>query len=226
VRMTPAEVRSRLAGDPTFDAWNETKRQWFCGRVVDIQSALESMKGPNYSVRLKKLKSSLTKTLAALEPLGIEVIDYLAAGLPPPNMSRIKYLFEGLPAPSMDRAMADLAAFKNIAQRLLAMPKPDDLIELTTDPNEEPECGYSGGDGPGGRRKWRNDVVTAMVHELIEGAGIAITRTGKSIYSEGSPSMKLMASVFDCLDPKKGRRKTDTVLKRVVRARGKKTPRK
>ena len=64
--MTPAEVKSRLAGDPTFDMWDETKQLWFCGRVVDIQSAIESMKGPDYSVPLDKLKSSLRKTLAAL----------------------------------------------------------------------------------------------------------------------------------------------------------------
>jgi hypothetical protein len=209
--MTPADVRSRLTGDPTFDMWDETKQLWFCGRVADIHLALESMKGPDYSVRLKKLKSSLRKTLAALDAFGVEVIDYLA---------------EGLPAPSMDRAMADLRAFENTAKRLLAMPKPDHLIELATDPNEEPECGYSGGDGPGGRRKWRNDVVTAMVHQLIEEAGVAVTRTGKSIYSEGSPSMKLMARVFDCLDGRKRRRKTNTVLKRIVRTKGKKPSKK
>ena len=98
--------------------------------------------------------------------------------------------------------MAELRAFEKTAKRLLAMPKPDHLIELTTDPNEEPECGYSGGDGPAGRRKWRNGVVTAMVHKLIEDAGVSIARTGKSIYSEGSPSMKLMARVLDCLDPR------------------------
>jgi hypothetical protein len=224
--MTPTEVRSKLADDRTFNLWDETKQLWFCGRVADIHSALESMKGPDYSVRLKKLKSSLRKALAALDAFGVEVIDYLAEGLPPPNMSRIKYLVEGLPAPSMDRAMADLQAFENTAKRLLAMPKPDHLIELATDPNEEPECGYSGGDGPGGRRKWRNDVVTAMVHKLIEDADVKIARTGKSIYSEGSPSMKLMARVFDCLDGRKRRRKTNTVLKRIVRTKGKKPSKK
>ena len=67
--MTPAEVKSRLAGDPTFDMWDETKQQWFCGRVVDIHSAVESMKEPNYNVLLAKLKSSLRKTIAALGPL-------------------------------------------------------------------------------------------------------------------------------------------------------------
>ena len=34
--------------------------------------------------------------------------------------------------------------------------------------------------------------------------------------------MKLMARVLDCLDPQKRRRKTDTVLRRVVRTKGKK----
>jgi hypothetical protein len=65
-----------------------------------------------------------------------------------------------------------------------------------------------------------------MVHELIEDAGVPISRTGKSVYSEGSPSMKLMARVLDCLDPRKRQRKTDTVLKRVVRTRGKKPAKK
>ena len=36
--MTPAEVASRLAGEPTYDKWDEAKQQWFCGRVVDICS--------------------------------------------------------------------------------------------------------------------------------------------------------------------------------------------
>ena len=92
------------------------------------------------------------------------------------------------------------------------------MIELRPIRTRTPECGYSGGDGPGSRRKWRNGVVTAMVHELVEDAGVEIARTGKSILlSEGSPSMKLMACVLDCLDPRKRRRKTETALKRVAR---------
>jgi hypothetical protein len=203
--VTPAEAKSRLAGDPTFDLWDEAKQAWFCGRVVAIRSAIEGMKGPDYGALLAKLKSSLRKSIAALKPLELEAIDYLAEG-------------------DMTGALIELMAFEKIAKRLLAMPKPDHLIELMTE--DGPECGYSGGDGPGGRRKWRNGVVTAMAHELIEDAGVAIARTGKSIYSEGSPSMKLMARVLDCLDPKKRPRKTDTVLKRVVRTKGKKTPKK
>jgi hypothetical protein len=206
--MTPEEVRSRLAGDRTFDLWDETKQLWFCGRVVDIQSAIEGMKGPDYGVLLARLKSSLRKTSLALKPLYVEAIDYLAGEL------------NG----DMTGALMELMALEKTAKRLLAMPRPDHLIELMTE--DGPECGFSGGDGPGGRRKWRNAVVTAMAHELIEDAGVAIARTGKSIYSEGSPSMKLMARVLDCLDPKRRSRKTDTVLKRVVRTRGKKAPKK
>jgi hypothetical protein len=202
--MTPVEVKSRLAGDPTFDLWDETKQLWFCGRVAAIHSAIKRMKGPGYSALLAKLKSSLRKTTAALEPFRIEVIDYLAEGL------------NG----DMTGAMMELMALERTAKRLLAMPKPDHLIELMTE--DGPECGFSGGDDPGGRRKWRNGVVTAMVHELIEDAGVQISRTGKSIYSEGSPSMKLMARVLDCLDPRRGQRTTDTALRRVVRTRGKK----
>ena len=71
--MTPAEAKSRLAGDPTFDLWDEAKQAWFCGRVVAIRSAIEGMKGPDYGALLAKLKSSLRKTIAALEPLDIEV---------------------------------------------------------------------------------------------------------------------------------------------------------
>ena len=200
--MTPDAVKSRLAGDPTFDRWDPTKQLWFCGRVVFIHSAIGNMKGPNYTVPLTKLKSSLRKTLKDLEPIAGEVADYLAGD------------------------QIQLWAFKNLAKRLLAMPTPDHLIELATDPGEEPEVGYSGGDGPGGRRKWRNAVVTEMVHALIEAAGVSIARTGKSIYSEGSPSMKLMARVFDCLDGRKRTRKTDTIVKRIVRTKGKKPSKK
>jgi hypothetical protein len=175
--MTPDAVISRLAGDPTFDLWDQTKQLWFCGRVVFIHSAIVNMKGPNYNVPLTKLKSSLRKTIAMLESFGgMEIIDYLAEG------------HNG----NITRAMAELHGLNKTMKRLLAMPKPDHLIELTTDPGEEPEVGYSGGDGPGGRRKWRNAVVTEMVHALIEDAGVSIARTGRSIHSEGSPSMKLM----------------------------------
>jgi hypothetical protein len=208
--MTPAEVRSKLAGDPTFDIWDETKQLWFCGRVVDIHSATESMKDPDYTALLAKLKSALRKTIAGLGPLQGAAIDYLAGGLPFPNVNH---------------AMAELLAFKNTAERLLAMPKPE-LFELTTASDDDPWGGVSAGGDPGSRRKWRNGVATAMVHELIEDAGVSIARTGKSNYSEGSPSMKLMARVLDCLDPRKRRRKADTVLKRVVRTRGKKAPKK
>jgi hypothetical protein len=202
--MTPAEVALRLTGDPTYDLWDETKQLWFCGRVADIHSAIKRMKGPDYSAPLAKLKSSLRKTLADLKPLYVEAIDYLAEG------------HNG----DMTGASTELMALEKTAKRLLAMPKPDHLIELMM--KDGPECGYSGGDGPGGRRQWRNGVVTAMVYELVEDAGVVIARTGKSVYSEGSPSMKLMARILDCLDPRKRRRKTDTALKRVVRTRGKK----
>ena len=208
--MTPKEVASRLAGDPTFDMWDETKQLWFCGRVIFIYSAIEGMKSPDYNVQLAKLKSSVRKTIAALDAFGMEISEYLAEG-------HNGDLFGG---------MAELRAFERTAKRLLAMPKPCPLIELAIDPSEEPEYGHSGGDGPGGQRKWRNGVVTAMIHKLIEDAEVKIARTGKSIYSEGSPSMKLMARVLDCLDPQKRRRKTDTVLKRLVRTRGKKAPKK
>jgi hypothetical protein len=208
--VTPAEAKSRLAGDPTFDLWDEAKQAWFCGRVVEIQSAAERLKDPDYGPSLARLKSSLRKTIAELGPLGGVAIDYLAGGLPFPNVSH---------------AIAELQAFEKTAKRLLAMPKPV-LTELTTATDDDPWGGVSAGGDPGSRRKWRNGVATAMVHELIEDAGVAIARTGKSIYSEGSPSMKLMARVLDCLDPKKRPRKTDTVLKRVVRTKGKKTPKK
>jgi hypothetical protein len=203
--VTPAEAKSRLAGDPTFDLWDEAKQAWFCGRVVAIRSAIEGMKGPDYGALLAKLKSSLRKSIAALKPLELEVIDYLAEG-------------------DMTGGLVESMALDKTTKRLLAMPKPDHLIELMT--KDGPECGYSGGDGPGGRRKWRNGMVTAMVYELIEDAGVPISRTGKSIYSEGSPSMKLMARVLDCLDPRKRRRTTDTALNRVVRTRGKKASKK
>ena len=192
--MTPAEAKSRLAGDPTFDLWDEAKQAWFCGRVVAIRSAIEGMRGPDYGALLAKLKSSLRKSIAALKPLELEAIDYLAEG-------------------DMTGALVELTALEKTAKRLLAMPKPDHLIELMT--KDGPECGYSGGDGPGGRRKWRNGVVTAMVHELIEDAGVKIVKT------MGSPSMKLMARVLDCLQRRGKPRKTETVRKRLARSRGK-----
>jgi hypothetical protein len=205
--MTPDAAKSRLAGDPTFDAWDDAKQAWFCDRVIDILAAVEEMRDPNTRVPLAKLKSSLRKTLKDLEPIAGEVVDYLAGGLPFPNLSR---------------ALEQLRAFEELAKRMLAMPKPP-LVELTTALDEDND-GPSAGDDPGSRRKWRNDVATQMIHQLIEDAGVEITRTGKSIYSEGSPSMKLMARVFDCLDGRK--RKTDTVVKRLVRTRGKKPSKK
>jgi hypothetical protein len=208
--MTPAEVKFRLAGDPTYDMWDETKQLWFCGRVVEIQSEIESMKDPAYAGLLAKLKSSLRKTIAALGPLHFEAASYLAGGLPPPNMSN---------------AMAELQAFEKTAKRLLDMPKPE-LFQLTTATDDDPWDLFAAGGDPGSRRKWRNGVATAMVRDLIEDAGVPIARTGKSIYSEGSPSMKLMARVFDCLDSKRTRRKTDTVVKRLVRTGGKKVAKK
>jgi hypothetical protein len=208
--VTPEEVASRLAGDPTYDMWDKTKQLWFCGRVVEIQSEIESMKDPAYAALLAKLKSSLRKTIAALGPLHFEAVSYLAGGFPFPNV---------------DHAMAELWAFEKTARRLLAMPKPM-LIELTTATDDDPWDPSAAGGDPGSRRQWRNGVATAMVHQLIEDAGVAIAMTGKSIYSEGSPSMKLMARALDCLAPKKRRRKTDTVLRRVVRTRGKKAPKK
>jgi hypothetical protein len=206
--MTPPEVRSRLAGDPTFDLWDETKQQWFCGRVIDIHLAVENMKGPDTSVRLAKLKSSVRKTIAALDAFSMEVSEYLGGG-------------------DLLGGMMELRALERTTKRLLVMPRPDHMIELAG------EYGYSGGDGPGGRRKWRNGVVTEMVHQLIEDAGVAIARTGKSVSrtgkapnSEGSPSMKLLARVLDCLNPRKRRRTASTALSRVVRTKGKLTPKK
>jgi hypothetical protein len=202
--VTPAEAKSRLAGDPTFDTWNETKQAWFCGRVIEIQSAVERWRDPDYGPPLARMKSSLRKTLTELGPLGGVAIDYLL-GLPPNG----------------DDAVVELRTFEKTAKRLLAMPKPV-LPELTTAADDDPWGGVSAGGDPGSRRKWRNGVATAMVHQLIEDAGVLISRTGKSFYSEGSPSMKLMARVLDCLDPRKRRRATDTALKRIVRTRGKK----
>ena len=187
--MTPEEVKSQLAGDPTFDAWAEPKQLWFCGRVVSIQSTVESMKDTAYGALLAKLKSSLRKTVAALEPLRVEAIDYLAGGLPPPNMSR---------------AMEELRAFDKTAERLRAMPVPVP-VELASD---------AGGD-PGSRRKWRNGMATAMTHELIQDAGVRVVKV------EGSPSMKLMARVLDCLQRRRKPRKTDTARKRLSRSKGK-----
>lgn len=127
--MTPTDVRSRLTGDPTFDVWDGTKQLWFCGRVVDIHSAVESMKDPDYRGLLAKLKSPLRKTIAALGPLQWEAIDYLADGLPQPNISN---------------AIAELQAFSRTAERLLAMPKPE-LIVLTTASDDDPWGGVSAG---------------------------------------------------------------------------------
>jgi hypothetical protein len=191
--MTVDEAKAVLAGNPTFDTWDETKRAWFCGRVVLINSAIRGMKGPNYTAPLAKLKSSLRKTIAMLEPFGMEVVDYLA---------------EGLNA-DLSGALMELIAFKKTAKRLLAMPKPDRLIEFAG------EVGYSGGDGPGGRRKWRNDVATQMVHELIKESGVKIVTV------MGSPSMKLVARVLDCLERRGKPRKTETARKRLARSKGK-----
>ena len=102
------EIPARRRSD--FRRVGRDEAAWFCGRVVDIQSAVERMKDPNYALLLAKLKSSLRKTLAALEPLYAEAVDYLAGGLPVPNMTH---------------AMAELRAFEKTAERLLAMPKPD-----------------------------------------------------------------------------------------------------
>ena len=73
----------------------------------------------------------------------------------------------------MNHAMAELRAFDKTAKRLLAMPKPE-LVELTTATDDDPWDRFAAGDDPGSRRKWRNDVATAMVHELIEDAGVKI----------------------------------------------------
>ena len=196
--MTPAEVKSQLAGDPTYDVWVETKQLWFCGRVIDIHSTVESTKDPAYASLLAKLKSSLRKTIAALEPLHFEAVSYLAGGLPPPNM---------------DHAMAELWEFKQTAKRLLAMPKPV-LVELTTATDDDPWDPFAAGGDPGSRRKWRNGVATAMVHELIEDAGIKIVRV------EGSLSMKLVARVLDCLQRRGKPRKSDAARKRLSRSFG------
>ena len=131
--MTPAEVKSRLAGDRIFDLWDETKQLWFCGRVIDIHSAVEDFKDPDYAPLLAKLKSSLRKTVAALEPLRFEAVSYLAGGLPPPNM---------------DHAMAELRALDKTLKRLLAMPKPE-LGELTTATDDDPWDPFAAGADPG-----------------------------------------------------------------------------
>jgi hypothetical protein len=190
--VTPAEAKSRLAGDPTFDLWDEAKQAWFCGRVVAIRSAIEGMKGPDYGALSAKAKSSLRKSIAVLKPLEIEAIDYLAEGL------------NG----DMTGALVELTTLKRTAKRLLAMPKPDHLIELMTE--DGPECGYSGGDDRWSRLKWRNDVATQMVHELIKDAGV-----------KGSLSMKLAARVFDCLRRRGRLLKSETVRKRLARPTGK-----
>jgi hypothetical protein len=190
--MTPEEVASRLVGDPTFDLWDEAKQAWFCRRVVDIESSIKRMKGPDYSAPLVKLKSSLRKTIAALEPLYVQAVDYLAEGL------------NG----DMTGSMMELREFENTAKRLRAMPKPDHLIELMTE--DGPECGYSGGDDRWSRLKWRNDVATQMVHELVKDVGV-----------KGSPSMKLAARVLDCLQRRGRLRKPETIRKRLARPIGK-----
>ena len=197
--MTPAEVRSKLAGNLTFDMWGETKQLWFSGRVVDIHSAVEGMKDPDYARLLAKLKSSLRKTLAALEPLKGEAIDYLAEGLPDPNGNH---------------AVAELRAFKNTAARLLKMPKPE-LLELTTASDDDPWGGVSAGGDRWSRLKWRNDVATAMVHELVAESGVKVVTT------MGSPSMRLVARVLDCLQPRAASRKTETARKRLALPVGK-----
>jgi hypothetical protein len=183
--VTPAEVASRLAGDLTFDLWDEAKQAWFCGRVVAIRSAIEGMKGPDYGALLAKLKSSLRKSIAALKPLELEAIDYLAEG-----------------------GLMELMVLDKTTKRLLAMPKPDHLIELMTE--DGPECGYSGGDDRWSRLKWRNDVATQMVHELVKDASV-----------KGSPSMKLAARVLDCLQRRGRLRKPETIRKRLARPIGK-----
>jgi hypothetical protein len=187
--MTPKEVASRLAVNSTYDMWDETKQLWFCRRVVDIRSTIAGMKGPDYGDLLAKLKSPLRKITAALKPLEIEAIDYLAEG-------------------DMTGALVELTTLKRTAKRLLAMPKPDHLIELMTE--DGPECGYSGGDDRWSRLKWRNDVATQMVHELIKDAGV-----------KGSLSMKLAARVFDCLRRRGRLLKSETVRKRLARPTGK-----
>ena len=212
--MTPAEVRSRLAGDPTFDLWDETKQQWFCGRVIDIHSAVENMKDPDYQRPVGQAKIISTENHRGAGAFSMEVSEYLGGG----------------PHLTTDHAMMELRALERTTKRLLAMPRPDHMIELAT---ESDPWAIRGGDGPGGRRKWRNGVVTEMVHQLIEDAGVAIARTGKSVSrtgkapnSEGSPSMKLIARVLDCLNPRKRRRTASTALSRVVRTKGKLTPKK
>ena len=197
--MTPVHVKSRLAGDPTYKTWGETKQLWFCGRVVEIQSEIESMKDPAYAPLLAKLKSSLRKTIAALEPLHFETASYLAGGLPPPNM---------------DHAMEELRAFDKTAKRLLAMPKPN-LIELTTATDDDPRDPFAAGGDRWSRFKWRNDVATAMVYELVKESSVKIVTT------MGSPSMRLVACVLDCLQRRAAPRKTETARKRLARPIGK-----
>jgi hypothetical protein len=187
--MTPKEVASRLAVNSTYDMWDETKQLWFCRRVVDIRSTIAGMKGPDYGDLLAKLKSPLRKITAALKPLEIEAIDYLAEG-------------------DMTGALVELTALKRTTKRLLAMPKPDHLIELMTE--DGLECGYSGGDDRWSRLKWRNDVATQMVHELVKDAGV-----------KGSLSMKLAARVFDCLRRRGRLLKSETARKRLARPTGK-----
>jgi hypothetical protein len=108
----------------------------------------------------------------------------------------------------MTGALVELTALKRTTKRLLAMPKPDHLIELMTE--DGLECGYSGGDDRWSRLKWRNDVATQMVHELVKDAGV-----------KGSLSLKLAARVFDCLQRRGRLLKSETVRKRLARPTGK-----
>ena len=114
-----SELPARRRSDLRFVGRDEAA--WFCGRVVDIHSAVEGMKDPDYSALLARLKSSLRKTLAALEPLGVEAS----------RLSRRRT------SVNMNGAMMELRALERTAKRLLAMPKPDH-DRATTDPDEDP----------------------------------------------------------------------------------------
>ena len=109
--------------------------------------------------------------------------------------------------------MAELRALDKTLKRLLAMPKPE-LGELTTATDDDPWDPFAAGADPGSRRKWRNDVATAMVHGLLVDAGVKIVKV------EGSAPMILMSRVLDCLQQRRKPRKSDAARKRLSRSFG------
>ena len=70
----------------------------------------------------------------------------------------------------------ELQTFNRTAERLLAMPKPAP-VRTYDRPGRRPGVGVRQAAIRWSRRKWRNDVATVMVHELIEESGVTIVRT-------------------------------------------------